>query len=83
MKNHWGTPKHMLLKYVSLECQINVCAKHLPNIARYPQQHLEVPQTAMAVIAMDTKVCLPITSKGSRWASTAICLHASLCSEFP
>ena len=51
--------------------------KHLPNIARYPQQHIEVLQTPMAVQAMDTIGHLPITAKSNRWALTAICLHAS------
>ena len=31
----------------------------------------------MAVIAMDTISCLPITSKGNRWVLTASCLHIS------
>ena len=46
-------------------------------MARYPQQHLEVPQIPMAVLAMDTIGCLPIPSKGNRWALTAICLYTS------
>ena len=55
----------------------SLCAKYLPNMARYQQQHLEVPQIPVAVLAMDTTGCLPITSKGNRWALTAICLHTS------
>ena len=31
----------------------------------------------MAVLAKDTIGDLPITSKGNRWALTAICLHMS------
>ena len=54
-----------------------ICAKHLPNMARYPQQHLEILQLPMAVVAMDTMGHLPVTSKGNRWALTAICLHMS------
>ena len=46
-------------------------------MASYPQQHLEVPQTPMAVLVIDTIGHLPITSKGNRWALTAICLHTS------
>ena len=46
-------------------------------MARYPQQHLEVPKIPIAVLAMDTKYHLPITSKGNRRALTAICLPVS------
>ena len=46
-------------------------------MARYPQQHLEVPKVPMAVPAMDTIGHLPITSNGNRWALMAICLHTS------
>ena len=46
-------------------------------MARYPQQHLEIPQIPMAVLAMDTIKCLLITYKGNRWALIAICLHTS------
>ena len=46
-------------------------------MARYPEQHLEILQIPMAVLAVDTIDCLPITSKDSRWALTAICLHTS------
>ena len=46
-------------------------------MARYPQQHLEIPQIPMAVLAMDTIGCLPIISKSNRWALTAICPHIS------
>ena len=46
-------------------------------MARYPQQHLEVLKIPMAVLAMDTIGCLPITSNGNRWALMAICLHTS------
>ena len=52
-----------------------MCAKHLPNMARYPEQHLEMPQIPMTVLAVDTIGHLPITSKGNRWALKAICLH--------
>ena len=45
-------------------------------MARY-QRHLEIPQIVMAVLEMDTIGYLPVTSKGNRWALTAICLHTS------
>ena len=48
----------------------SICATHLPNMARYPQQHLEIPQLPMAVLTIDT-----VTSKANKWALTAICLH--------
>ena len=46
-------------------------------MARYPKQHLEKTQLPMAVLAIDNTGQLPITSKGNRWALTAICLHMS------
>ena len=46
-------------------------------MARYPQQHLEIPQMPMAVLVVDTIGCLPITCKGSRWALTAVSLNTS------
>ena len=46
-------------------------------MARYPQQYLEVPQIAVAVLAINTIGYLPITSKGNKWSLTAICLHTS------
>ena len=51
----------------------NVCAKHLPNMAKYPQ-HLEISQLPMTVLAIDTIGHLPVTSKGNIWALTAIFL---------
>ena len=55
----------------------SICAKHLPNMARYPHQHLEMPQLPMAVLEIDATDCLPIISKGNKWAFTAFYLHAS------
>ena len=52
-------------------------------MARYPQQHIEVPKVPMAVPAMDTIGHLPITSNGNRWALMAICLHISYVFEVP
>ena len=46
-------------------------------MARYPQQHLEISQLQMAVLAIDMIGHLPISSKGNRWALKAICLHVS------
>ena len=43
-------------------------------MARYPQQHLEKQQLAMAVLEIDTTSHLPITF---RWALTAFYLHTS------
>ena len=40
------------------------CAKNLPNMAKYPQQHLEIPHIQMVVLAMDIIGCLPVTCKG-------------------
>ena len=44
-------------------------------MARYPQQHSEILNIPMVVLAMDTIGHLPIISKGKRWALRAICLH--------
>ena len=62
---------------VSYVGKCTICTKHMPNMAKYPQQHLEVLKIPMAVLAMDTIGHLPITSKGNRQALTAICLHTS------
>ena len=55
----------------------SICAKHLPNMAMYPQQHQEVTNIPMAVLAMATIGHLPITFNSNRWALMAICLHSS------
>ena len=46
-------------------------------MARYPQQHLEVPKTPMAALLMDTLGHLSIPSMGNRWALTVLCPHIS------
>ena len=46
-------------------------------MAKYPQQHLEIPSIPMAVLAMDAIGHQPVPSKGNRWDLTAICLHTS------
>ena len=46
-------------------------------MASYPQQHLEVLKIPRKVVALDTIGHLPITSRGNRWALTAICLNMS------
>ena len=63
-----------IFKYVG---KCSICTKHLPNMERYPQQHLEVPKIPMAVLAMDTIGHLPVTSIGNRWVLMAICQHNS------
>ena len=52
-----------IVEYVG---KCSVCAKHLPYKAKYPQQHLEIPQLPITVLAMDSRDHLPITSKGNR-----------------
>ena len=47
---------------------------NLPNMSKYPQNHLEIPQVPVAVLAMDNIGHLPITSKRNQWALTAICM---------
>ena len=61
----------------------DICAKNLPNMAKHQQKHLEIPQTPMAVLAMDTIGHFPVMSKGYRWALTAICLHTSYLFSLP
>ena len=61
---------------VKYKGKCSLCAKHLPNMAKYPQ-HLEILQFPMEVLAIDTIGHLPITSKGARWALTVIFLHMS------
>ena len=46
-------------------------------MTRCPQQHLEIPQIPISVLAIETVGYLPIISKGNRWSLTAICLHKS------
>ena len=46
-------------------------------MAKYPQQHLEIPQVPVAVLAMDTISHLPVTSTGYQGDLTAICMHTS------
>ena len=42
-----------------------------------PQKLLEIPQMPKAVLAIDTKGHSPVTSKGNRWALTALCFHTT------
>ena len=58
-------------------CKCNICFKHLPNMARYQQQHLEIPKVPMPVLAMDTIGHLPITSNSNMWELMGICLHTT------
>ena len=50
-----------IVKHIS---QCSIYAKILPNMVKYPQQHLEIPHVPMAVLAMDFIGHLPITSRG-------------------
>ena len=52
-------------------------AKNLLIMAKYPQQHLEILQVPMAILAMNTIGHLPVTSRGHQWALTIICMHIS------
>ena len=62
------------MKYIN-ECDI--CTKNLPNMAKCPQKHLEIPEVPVAVLAMDTIGHLSVTSREYWWALTAICMHTS------
>ena len=63
-----------IVKYVS---KCGICAKHLANMARYPQQHLEILKLPIAVLPIDTISNLPITSEGNRWARQQLSTHVS------
>ena len=73
MSYWWPKLWQDIVKYIG---KCSVCTKHLPNLAKYPQQHLEVPQILMAVLAIDTIHHIPIT-KGNRWALAEFSLHTS------
>ena len=60
------------MKYI-YKC--DTCVKYLPNVAICLQKHLEIPQIPVAVLAMDTIGHLIVTSRGHKWALTAICMH--------
>ena len=60
-----------------------MCAKNLPNMAKLLQEHVGIPQIPMAVLAIDTIGHFQVTSKGKRWALTAICLHILYVSAVP
>ena len=51
-RSYWW-PKLLqdIVKYIG---KCGVCAKHLPNMARYPQQHLEILPIPIGVLAIDT-----------------------------
>ena len=57
--------------------QCNILVKNLPDMAKYPQQHLEIPQVPMALPIGDNLGYLPDASRGHQWASTVICIHTS------
>ena len=63
-----------IMKYIN---KCDICAKNLPNLAKYPQKHQEIPQVPMAVLAMDTRGHLSVISRGCWWALTAIWMHMS------
>ena len=71
-----------MTEYPKIHNKYNTCTKHLPNMAGYPQQHLKIPQTPIAGLAIDIIGHLPITSKDNRWALAAICLFMSFIFQF-
>ena len=52
-------------------------------MAKYPKNHLEIPQVPLAVLAMDTIGHLPFTSRGHQWVLTAINMHMSYVFAIP
>ena len=52
-------------------------------MAKYPQQHLQIPQVPVAVLAMDTIGHLPVTSRGHCMAKSAICMETSYVLTIP
>ena len=50
-----------IMKHIN---KYDICAKNLPNMAKYPQKHLEIPQVQVTGLVMDTIGHLPVTSRG-------------------
>ena len=73
-RSYWWPICHDVVQYIN---KCDMCAKTVPNMAKYPQKHLEIPQMPVAVVTIDTLGYLPVTSKGNRWALTVICLNTS------
>ena len=81
----WGNQKVLpvaqtmtgiLLKYIST---FGIWTKHLPNMARYLQQHLEILKVPMAVLTIDIIGHLPIFFNGNRLVLIVICPANFLC----
>ena len=53
IRRYYWWPKlwQKIVKYIG---KYGICAKHFPNITKYPQQHLLVSQIPMAMLAIDT-----------------------------
>ena len=69
-RSYWWPKLHKdVVQYIN-KCEI--CAKDLPNMAKYPQKYLQIPQIPMEVLAIDTIDYLRDTSKENRWALTVI-----------
>ena len=61
--SYWSPKLHDdVLQYIN---KCDKCAQNLPNMAKYLQKHLEIPQTPMAILAIDIIDCLPCISKGT------------------
>ena len=72
---YWWPKSHMdIVNHIN---RCNICARNLPNMAKYLQQHLEIPHIPMALLAMDTMGHLPVTFREHQWALTATSMHPS------
>ena len=78
---YWWPKFHQdIAKHIN-RCDIH--AKNLPNIAKYQQQHLEIPHVSMAALAMDIIGHLPVTLRGHWWALTTMCMYTSYVLAIP
>ena len=71
---YWWPKLYQDIKYIN---KYDICAKHLPNMAKYLQKHLEIPWVPVAVLVMANIGCLPVTCRKHQLALTAVCMHMS------
>ena len=68
---YWKGIKNDVYKYIK---QCPNCVKHTLNTVKYEPGHFKVPTLPMQFIAMDTIGDYPETSRGNKYALTAVCM---------
>ena len=68
---HWKGMKKLVHQHCT-NCQ--VCAKHNIKTQKLKNEHFSSPSQPMKFIAMDLREFHPASSKGNRYALTAICM---------